>query len=160
MKTVYLVGQISPKFVETYEWRNRVINNMRPYNEGGQDRFKFINPCANGFNKDILRKGKYAIEGKNHEFGMEVLPHKDLSFVMESDIAIANLNQYDPDKPLLGTFFELAWYSLHHEKTVIGFADNLTSYICKHPFVSQAVNVWVKDEIEACYVLERYFIDM
>lgn len=155
MKTVYLVGQISPKFPITYQWRQDVVEHFVLMGE----EFKFINPCANGFNNDILKKGKYAIEGKNHEFGMEVLPHKDLTFVLESDIAIVNLNQYDPDKPLLGSFFELAWYSLHYDKTVIAFADNLSSYICKHPFVGQAVSVFVKDAEEACYVLERYFVD-
>ncbi len=76
---------------------------------------------------------------------------------MRSSLAIVNMNQYDLDKPLLGSFFELAWYFLHPEKAVIAFADDLNDYQCQHPFVQQSVNSWARDVDEACYLVEKYF---
>ena len=153
-KTVYLVGQISPLYIMTYEWRRYVRNFF-----GEDNTFNWIDPCSNNFNKKVLNKGKYAVTKEKRSWGIDILPHKDYSFVLESDIAIANMNQYDPDKPLLGSFFELAWYFIHPEKTVIGFADDLGSYICQHPFVQQAVSVWVNSIEDTCYLLEKYFVD-
>jgi len=58
---------------------------------------------------------------------------------------------------LLGSFFELAWYFTMPEKTVIGFAEDLDSYLCQHPFVQQAVTTWCHDEYEAAAILNQYF---
>lgn len=150
-KTVYLVGQISPKFPITYEWREKII-------EYSHKHFNFINPCANLFNRKILEEKEYAVSQKGRSWGIDVLPSKDYQFVLESNIAVANMNRYDPKKPLLGSFFELAWYFLYPEKTVIGFADDLNSYTCQHPFVQKAVTVWVNDVEEASMLLRKYFI--
>lgn len=68
------------------------------------------------------------------------------------------MNQYDPDKPLLGSFFELAWYFDSPEKAVVGFADNMDDYLVQHPFVQQAVTVWCETVEEACYYIGKYFI--
>lgn len=152
MQTVYLVGQISPKFSVTYEWRRKVEQHFK-----GNDQICFINPCRNPFNQKVLKKKTYAVTKEKRSFGIDVLPPKDYSFVISSNLAIVNMNQYDPDKPLLGSFFELAWYFLHPEKAVIAFADDLDDYQCRHPFVQQSVNVWCNDYQEACYLVEKYF---
>lgn len=151
-KMCYLVGQISPLFPITYEWRLEVRN--ADYN----GEIGFIDPCANQFNKKVLEEKRYAVTKENVSFGLNILPHKDYQFVMESHIAVVNMNQYDPNKPLLGSFFELAWYFANPEKTVIGFADDLNSYLCKHPFVQGAVSTWCNNEEEAIYLLRKYFI--
>lgn len=154
-KLCYLVGQISPKFPETYKWREYVRDEMEMWDE----EIGFIDPCANPFNQKVLKEKRYAVDTANHKrsFGIDVLPHKDYTFVLESDMAIVNMNQYDPDKPLLGSFFELAWYFAEPEKTVIAFAENQESYICQHPFVRGAVSVWVPDVVDAVYLLKKYF---
>jgi hypothetical protein len=150
---VYLVGQISPKFEITYQWRKNVIDHFEDV-----ECIDFINPCANKFNEDVLKKKVYAVHAKGRQPGIDLLVPKDRSFVKRSTIGLVNMNQYDPNKPLLGSFFELAWYYDSPKKAVIGFADNLNHYLCQHPFVQQAVNVWVENEIEACDLIERYFI--
>lgn len=154
-KLCYLVGQISPKFEITYVWRQYVRTTM----ESWADEIGFIDPCANPFNQKVLKKSQYAVTKDKRSFGIDVLPHKDYTFVLESDMAIVNMNQYDPEKPLLGSFFELAWYFAHPEKTVIGFADDLNSYLCQHPFVQGAVSTWCQDETEAVYLLKKYFVN-
>lgn len=149
---IYLVGQISPKISETYDWRKRIVDRL------SCPSIEVIDPCGNIFNNSLLNNKQYAIkEDGRTTFGMEVLVPKDLTFVLRSNIAIVNLNQYDPSKELLGSYFEMAWLYLHPEKTVIAFADNLNSYNCKHPFVSQTVHSWCNNENEACEIVERYF---
>ena len=151
-QTIYLVGQISPRFEITYLWRKFV----REYFEHDEDKY-IIDPCVNPFNKKILAEKRYAISDKHRESGMDVIVPKDLTFVLRSDIAIVNLNQYDSNKELLGSYYEMAWLYLHPEKTVIAFADNLESYNCQHPFVTQTVNTWCNNKEEACNIIETYF---
>jgi hypothetical protein len=156
METVYLVGQISPKFEITYAWRQNVIERFDPFVRKGD--VKFINPCANKFNQDVLKRKVYAVHARGRQAGIDLLVPKDRAFVDRSSIGLVNMNQYDSNKPLLGSFFELAWYFDSPQKAVIGFADNLNHYLCQHPFVQQAVNVWVNDEMEACDLIEKYFV--
>jgi len=155
MQEFYLVGQISPKYPVTYGWRKQVENHFI-----GNDEMGFINPCSNPFNQKVLKKKEYAVTKEKRSFGIDLLPSKDKTFVMRSNGAIVNMNQYDPDKPLIGSFFELAWYFDYPEKSVIGFADDLNDYQCQHPFVQKAVTTWCKDVDEACYLLEKYFTNM
>jgi len=155
MEAIYLVGQISPKYEETYAWRKDVRDYFY-----GSEYFKIIDPCSNSFNKNGLKEKKYAIEGTKRTFGLDLLVPKDLTFVKKSSIAVVNMNQYDPDKPLIGSYFELAWYYMFPEKAVIAFSNNLNDYNCKHPFVSQAVDVWCNNQIEACELVEEYFINI
>lgn len=152
MNTIYLVGQISPKFSETYEWRQRVKDEFSE-----NPNFKIINPCHNNFNRTILQQKKYAISKESVVPGINILVPKDLSYVLESNIAIVNLNHYDIHKPIIGSCFELAWYTIHPEKTVIAFHKDLNSYICKHPFINNSVTTWCQDEYEACELIKYYF---
>ena len=155
METIYLVGQISPKFEITYQWRK----NVREHFKENRD-IEIIDPCSNPFNKKVLKRNSYAVSEKHRSFGIDVLPPKDYTYCRKSTLAIVNMNQYDPAKPLIGSFFELAWYFTMPEKTVIAFADDLNSYACKHPFVTQAVHTWCADAGQACYVVDKYFTDM
>lgn len=144
---IYLVGQISPKFEESYQWRKNVEDEFAE-----RDDIQIINPCANPFNDNLLKKQKYDIRSD-----MGVLPPKDLTYILRSTIAIVNLNQYDKDKELLGSYFEMGWLYTHPEKTVIAFADDLNSYVCRHPFVSQTVHAWCNNEYAACDIINEYF---
>lgn len=155
MKNVaYLVGQISPKYPITYEWRKDISFLIKASSELD---IEVLNPCSNNWNEDLLCNSKYAINGKDRSFGMDIIVPKDRMFVKRSTIAIVNLNQYDSDKPLLGSFFELAWYYDSPDKTVIAFADDLNSYICQHPFVKQTVTSWCSDQREAYELLLKFF---
>ena len=151
-QTIYLVGQISPKYDITYLWRKFV----REYFQHDESKY-IIDPCANPFNKKNLEGGEYAVQRTKSTFGINLLPSKDLTYVKRSNIAIVNMNQYDKNKPLLGSYFELAWYYMHPEKSVIAFSDDLDDFQCKHPFVQQAVTVWCNNAEEACDLVNEYF---
>ena len=154
MEMIYLVGQISPKHEITYQWRENIINEF----DGDLSIF-FINPCANAFNKKVLEEKEYAVSAERRINAIDVLPAKDYTFCKRSSMAIVNMNHYDKNKPMLGSFFELGWYFTMSEKTVIGFAEDLNDYQIQHPFVQQAVTVWCKDEYEAADIVRQYFID-
>ena len=153
---IYLIGQISSSKPETYRWRENIINQFR-----GDDRILFIDPCSNGFNQKILadnindplRKKIYKMRGT------ELLVPKDKSYVVRSTMGIANMNIFDPKKPIIGTFFELAWYLDYPEKAVIGIlnGDPENDVICNHPFVRESVTIWVRDEYEACELVHHYY---
>jgi len=154
---VYLIGQIT-SHSETYEWRRRVIERFKEH-----ETFRFFDPCNNMFSQSALKVSKGDVESFKkfaawNSFSSILVP-RDMSFVLNSDVAFANLNIYTKDKPLLGTFFELAWYKMHPEKTVIGIFDGdpIESFICQHPFVRSAVHVWTRNEEEAGDILEEFF---
>ena len=151
---IYLVGQISPKYEVTYQWRRNI---ELEYAES--EEIKLINPCDNPFNKKVLEEKEYAVSKERRVNAIDVLPAKDYTYCKRASMIIANMNQYDPNKPLLGSFFELSWLYTMPEKTVIGFADDLNEYICQHPFVQQSVTVWCKDEYEACDIVNNYFVN-
>jgi len=152
---IYLVGQISPKFEETYQWRRNIKNRFYLRKD-----IQFIDPCDNPFNQQVLQEKEYAVSSKRRVNAIDVLPPKDYTFCMRSTMAVVNMNHYDKHKPMLGSFFELGWYYTMPEKTVIGFAEDLNDYQIQHPFVQQAVTVWCKDELEAADILEYYFTSL
>ena len=152
METIYLVGQISPKYEVTYKWRQNLQDHFIVNSE-----IEFIDPCANPFNRKVLQEKEYAVSKDRRVDAIDVLPAKDYTFCKRSTMAIVNMNHYDLKKPMLGSYFELGWYFTMPEKTVIGFAKDLTDYECQHPFVQQAVTTWCHDEYEAAAIVEKYF---
>jgi hypothetical protein len=155
--TFYLVGQITSD-PQTYQWRK----NVRDYFEGS-DQINFYDPCNNVFSQGVLKQADGNVESfrKSASFNLvsPILPIRDASYVFSSDGCVANMNIYTPDKPFIGTFFELAWYKMKPEKLVIGIfnGDAKTNLICWHPFVQSSVHLWVKDEYEACSVLQKLY---
>jgi hypothetical protein len=177
---IYLVGQISGYNPKSYEWRE----NVRKYfhNLEVEGLFEIYDPCDNKFNQswktlngkataeerklrgEVLSE---SLEGKEEgeilwitrTKGIGLLVPKDREFVRRADIILADMNHYDPNKPILGSFFELAWAYDAPAKSVIGIFDGnpKDNYICNHPFVKAAVDVWVKDEKSACILIEHYF---
>lgn len=152
--TMYLVGQITAD-PRTYEWRDNVVKHF----EGRA--IRIFNPCDSDFD----RKKLLAAEGDNTlVIKMERAKHanilvpKDRSHVRESHVILANLNTIDPDKQSVGTFFELAWAYEQPYTVVIGIFDGNpnTNPICSHPFVRSAVHTWVKNEQQACRLVEKF----
>ena len=153
-ETIYLVGQISIKAEETYNWRKR-------FTKLTKDDFNIIDPCATEFNIEIMNE---PLKEKGFESyykkGVRLLCPKDKTYVKRSSICVANLNWYDTEKLIIGSFFELAWYHDYPEKSVIGILDKKYPYadtFFKYPFIQDVVKVWVKDENEAAELVKYYF---
>jgi hypothetical protein len=155
----YLIGQISADVEETYKWRERI----RLYFESNP-LMDIIDPCNNSFNQSILKGAQKTDDPQRlkvyRKFGTDLLVPKDKTYVEKSTMAIANLNSYDPNKPTIGTLFELAWYYASPEKSVIGIFDGdwRKDVICNHPFVRSTVDTWVKNDEEACKIIEYFYL--
>lgn len=158
MNIIYLVGQICGE-KETYEWRRRFANHFRM----DKERFEILDPCACDFSqsaieiyeKHLVSFGKYVSRSKHSN----LLVPRDKSFVDYSDICVVNLNHYCLETPMIGSFFELAWYFENPEKPVIAIYDGdpKENYICNHPFVKQTVHTWTQDVSECVYVIKNFF---
>lgn len=153
--TIYLVGQITPNEPETYAWRTRVEEYFQMKGNGPT----ILNPCATKFNDKLNNKQVADRLSIYKEQGITILPPKDLKLVERSHVLFANMNHYDLGKPLIGSFFELAWAYLNPSTVVIGIfdGDRKKNLNAGHPFVEAAVTTWVKNEIEACKVYENFF---
>jgi len=156
MYTLYLIGQITADPI-TYAWRDAVDKYFEH-----NDCVEIINPCDCLFSRSALKNGDGDANGFSKaafkEKGIVLLPHRDREFVRISNVAFINMNRYTPEKPPLGSFFELAWYFDAPEKMVIGIfeGDHTKDFQCKHPFVDETVQTWVKSPLEACRLLERF----
>lgn len=159
MYTMYLAGTISSN-PETYEWRKRV-REFFAYSPDYNQHITIIDPCQSRWNKELLTHA----QGKDETFkglvfdqnARTLLPHKDRQHVKQSTVAFVNMNPGSPEKPSIGTIFELAWYFDDPSKMVIGIhEDPENDFRCQHPFVQETVHAWVKDEIEACKLLIKF----
>lgn len=156
MYTLYLIGPVSADPM-THTWRKTVEKYFK-----SSKWIKILNPCASKFNQSLLKNNtdnessyfKEALKDK----GAQLLPHKDREYVRQSNVTFVNMNMYTPEKPIIGSFFELAWYFDAPEKMVIGIFDGdpEKDFQCNHPFVKETVQAWVKTPREACELLERF----
>jgi hypothetical protein len=155
-ENIYLIGQISADYDITYKWRQEVRSFFKD-----EDQFEMIDPCNNEFN--IHHKDKHFSDPHRLKVyktkGIGLLVPKDYSYVLRSSGAIANMNHYDTKKKMIGTMFELAWYYQNPVKCVIGVfsGDPTTDEQCNHPFVSETVDIWCQDHMEAAEVLKSYY---
>lgn len=156
--TIYLIGQITSD-PETYKWRERVRKRFEEH-----EKIKLFDPCNNIFSKSVLKASKGDVEKFKRtaawNSASSILVPRDMSYVLNSDGALANLNHYTKEKTLCGTFFELAWYKMNPQKVVIGIfgGDPNENFVCQHPFVRATVHAWAKNEEEACDLLEQFYI--
>ena len=147
-KVVYLAGNISSD-PETYTWRDRAIKLLRGY--------RVLNPAGNPFNKKLI---KY-YDGKSEEFlksaikqSQGILIVKDFNLVKNSDIILVNLGLITPEKPPLGTVYELAWAWYLKKPVVAIVGDNL---YCKHPFTVATFSATAENLEDACKVIKEFF---
>ncbi len=155
----YLIGQISAGVPATYLWREHIREYFKH-----RDTMSLIDPCENAFNQSILKDAKLADDPGRFEvyrkFGTDLLVPKDKTYVKQSTMGIANMYHWDTKKPMIGTIFELAWYHDFPEKSVIGIfpGDWKKDIHCNHPFVRSVVDTWVKNEQEACKLIEFFYL--
>ena len=163
IERIYLIGQISTEKEITYNWRKE-IRSFFDRNLLINANFEIIDPCDNEWNMGMSNfEGLKESDPKRlrvyKSVGAGLIVPKDHSYVLRSTGCIANMNQYDPIKPMIGTLFELAWYYQNPEKCVIGVfeGDPENDIYCNHPFVRETVDVWCKDYMEAAIMLRSYY---
>jgi nucleoside 2-deoxyribosyltransferase len=154
----YLIGQISSD-KRTYSWREDIVKRF-----SNNEKIDFYNPCDNKFSQMALKLSETPQQFNefikaNPQFSQTITP-RDMAYVFSSDGAICNLNNYSPESPFIGTYFELAWYKLTPQKPVIGVYENdhTKSQICRNPCVWSTITLWTKTIDEACDTIQTMFL--
>lgn len=148
MKTIYLCGNISSD-PETYRWRGRATKLLKGYN--------VIDPVTNRFNKQLLDfhgsdPTVFTITAIKRS--QRILITRDFNLVQSSDIILANLKLITPEKPPIGTLFELAWAWYLRKSVIAIIGDNLYS---KHPFTASMFSATASDLEEAVQLIKDFF---
>jgi hypothetical protein len=152
---IYLVGQISSN-PASYEWRLNLQKHLAIQEDKIKNTIELLDPCKNSMNLSLIRTAKFD-EAKFNESAfahdsLSILTPLDAGYVKASTIGFINMNHFTPERPIIGSYFELAWYyHLYPEKPTIGILDGdpLSFYHTKHPFVQASIHTWVKNEIDA-----------
>ncbi len=150
MKTIYLAGNISSN-PETYEWREKATKLLTGY--------KILNPAANKFNEALIKQHEGDSSGFTREAikkSQHILIIKDFNLVQSVDIILVNLQLITPDKPPVGTIFELAWGWLLKKPIVAIVGDNL---YCIHPFPTATFSATVDNLEDACKLIKEFFAE-
>lgn len=149
-RKIYLAGNISSD-PATYQWRTLATELL-------QDNFAILNPAANSFNQALLRKcpdpekfKKIAVQQSQG-----ILLIKDHMLVGESNIILVNMSIITPEKPLIGTLFELAWAWDYRIPVVAIVADN---WWCKHPFTAGTFSATANTVHDACDLIKYFFME-
>lgn len=153
--TIYLVGQISSD-PRSYEWRLNLERYLEGWHADVKNNITLLDPCKNSMNLNLIKRNKnneesYISEANTHN-SMKILTPLDAGYVRESTICFANMNHFTPERPIIGSYFELAFYYHNYPyKPVIGIFDGdpKEAYHTSHPFVQAAVHAWVKNEMDA-----------
>lgn len=160
MRKIYLAGNISND-PETYKWRERATELLK-------DRYTVFNPAANAFNQKLLQRHEKNGDGATFikdavRQSQRILIVKDFNLIQSADIILVNLTLVTPDKPPIGTVFELAWSWLL-KKPVVGIippdVDKLSAVerlYATHPFIVSALSAVSYSVEDACKLIHEFF---
>lgn len=147
MKTVYLAGLISTTAMESIQWRREaeiflreasvVLSPMR----GKENLFK--ETSDGGVTSNVLTNSDVII--------------RDYNDIVHSDVILANLELFGSERPMIGTFCELAWAWEHHIP-VVAVASVTNVLMRTHPFVSSAVSHYCSDLDSAVDILLKHYL--
>jgi len=146
---IYLAGNISDD-PRTYGWREEYTQLVQgPY-------FEIMDPCDNQFNQD--HRGNIIHLRANPTEHLGLLMPKDYHMVKIASIMVVNLELWTPEKPMIGTIFELDW-AWHAHLPVIGIVGDGTSPFCNHIWIKSvlAFGTMVKDVKEAAEITRYFF---
>lgn len=149
MKTVYLAGQITTNNPASLEWREEAEAALR-----GQAHV--VSPLRG---KESLRAESPdgGITSSRTDSSSKAVILRDFHDVESADVILADLTQYDPTRPLVGTYMELAW-AWYLKKPVVVIAAEDDYLARKHPFIVESVAAYFPTLDEAVACLRRYWL--
>ncbi|MHC4332493.1 MAG: nucleoside 2-deoxyribosyltransferase [Planctomycetota bacterium] len=145
-RIVYLAGLISTVYPESLEWRKRLTPLLQ---DAG---FEVRNPL---FGKQNLDKETTDGGITSTTATAKDITQRDRRDVRECHVMLTHLELFGSKRPLLGTIAELAW--CYDQRTpVVAIAKEDNYLVRNHPFMTEFVSHFVKDEGEAVEFLRRY----
>lgn len=147
---VYLAGNISDD-KRTYEWREE----YKQLVEGAL--FVCMDPCDNQFNQD--HRGNVAHVKDDPPEYLGLLMPKDYHMVKKASLMVVNLELWTPEKPMIGTIFELGWSFFIFNLPIIAIVGDGKSPYCNHIWIRTIMTMGtrVKDVQEAAKVTRYFF---
>lgn len=144
---IYLAGYIAGSVIdECTSWRKKIREHYDTWPGG-----RYPISCMDPLNGE--RFSEISSDGNKGVIPSHAIVHKDYRCVELADLVIANLNTFGQDRPMIGTFFELAW-AYDKRKPIVLITDN-ESYI-NHPFLAYAAS-WIVSDVDT--LLERKIIN-
>lgn len=136
---IYLAGFIcdGPEWAKCKEWRNW-YKEKRP-------NYIWIDPMDGEPKKDMKDHGLQSAIPAN------AIVSRDLASVKNSDIILANTDNFGNERPIIGTVFEMAWSGLLLKPLLVLSKDH---WYVKHPFVTQAASHISEDREDILRVLD------
>ena len=152
---IYLAGNISQDD-RTYEWREKFTELM-----SDEPDVVIVNPCRNRFNQSMRKFGsngmEFLLEAVSRAQG--VLKPKDYQMISMCNLMVANLELVTPDKPLIGTIFELDWAKTIFHMPVIAITGGVTNAYTKHSWISDCCSAKVDTVEQAVKMVKDFFLE-
>jgi nucleoside 2-deoxyribosyltransferase len=154
---IYLSGSISSN-IETFNWRTEFEQEI--------DKRKLdivvINPCRSKFDQTMFKKmkaGQINFNEEHKKIPAGVLKRKDRQQVRISSLIVVNLAVHDPNRPMVGTIYELAWADELRLPVIAIIGEQQNDIYANHPFILDSVSQTAKSVQEAINIIEDFFID-
>jgi len=128
---VYLAGYMSgEKLKECTEWRLKIRNHFRNYENGKAYPISFLDPF-NGKEIDTIDK-----KGITSSIPPHAIRRGDKMSVKKADIMIANMNTFGCDRPMIGTHHELRWAGDFETPRILIVPEKDLELYKNHPFTA------------------------
>ncbi len=160
---IYLGGNISPDD-RTYQWREDFTERLKD-----EERVVIVNPCANKFNQATRNVDeKKDVDGVEYlkearKLSQDILMPKDYQMISICNVAVMNIELFYPDKPMIGTIFELAWCHRIFQIPIIGIMGTQESQksnpYANHTWIQGVLSAKVRNEQQAAKIIDTFFLD-
>lgn len=138
---IYLAGYMSGnKLKNCIDWRYKLRKAYENYKNTLRYELEFLDPFNDYEINSLDSKGLTSSISSNAIF------EGDLLSIRKADIIIANINTFNENRPMVGTFFELG-YAKAFSKPYIIIANKKSIRLAKkHPFLNKAVDIYISVE--------------
>lgn len=154
---VYLSGSISSN-IDTFNWRLEFEQEI----EKRKLDIVVINPCRSKFDQIMfskLKTGKVDFNKESKKIPAGVLKRKDRQQVRISSLVVVNLAIHDPNRPIVGTIYELAWADELRLPVIAIIDEQNHNLYATHPFIVDSISQQAKSIQDAIDIIENFFVD-
>jgi nucleoside 2-deoxyribosyltransferase len=106
-----------------------------------------------------LKTGKVDFNKESKKIPAGVLKRKDRQQVRISSLVVVNLAIHDPNRPIVGTIYELAWADELRLPVIAIIDEQNHNLYATHPFIVDSISQQAKSIQDAIDIIENFFVD-
>jgi len=134
---VYLAGYMAGNVIEQcLDWRLKIRDHYENWKGDHKYPIDFLDPF-NGPELDSL-DGK----GLKSDVPSNAIYTGDKMSVKACDLIVANLDTFEQERPMIGTFFELGWCTAWDKHFILIVPESMKDTAQNHPFLKQASSIY------------------